>query len=531
MRLQSMPAGGSRLVRDYLAGTPRAARFYRGSPFAPGTYRRKADELDRTTGPGMREAAAPIVRPAGPGGARALREVLDRNGYFVTTGQQPGLLGGPLYSLYKALTAVRLAEDLTALLGRPVMPLFWVASEDHDWEEANHAHVIDESNRLHRLTLGPNPGAVPRPLGRIRLGEGVVEIVNRLERSFPHNDYRTRYTDLVRETFNPWATMASAFSDLMAELLRDTPVGLVDAAHPALKEASRPILRAEAEDPAASEEAVAETSDELAGLGYSLQVPVIPGAVNLLTDLEEGRDRLQRSGGGFTHRRSGRKLSKRRLMSLIEDAPGLVSPNVLLRPVVESFVFPTLAYVGGPGELAYFGQLAGLFRHHGTGMPVAVPRASLLAVETKVARVLDKFGLEVGDLRRGDALLTRFAREQVPEDAGRAVGRWRDAVHSIAEELEQISAGIDPGLAGAVKKARNAGLSALETLEKKIVRAIRRRSETAGGQIMKASVNLWPGGKPQDRVLTPLQYLMRYGADFTLAALGEARVELDSATA
>ena len=531
MRLLSTPPGGSRLVRDYLAGEARAAPFYRGSPFATGTYRRKADELDRTAGPGMREAAASIVRPAGPRAAQALREVLEGNGYFVTTGQQPGLLGGPLYSLYKALTAVRLAEDLAAALGRPVMPVFWIASEDHDWEEANHAHVIDESNRLHRLTLGANPGAVPRPLGRIRLGEGVVDVVNRMEQSFPHNDYHTLYTDLVRETFNPWATMASAFSDLMAELLQGTPVGLVDAAHPALKEASRPILRAEAEDPAASEGAVTETCDALTELGYALQVPVIPGAVNLMTDLDEGRDRLQRSDGGFTHRRSGRTISKRRLISLIEDAPCLVSPNVLLRPVVESFVFPTLAYVGGPGELAYFGQLAELFRRHGTGMPVAVPRASLLAVETKVGRVLNKFGLEVGDLRHSDALLSRFAREQVPEDASGAIGRWRDAVQSVAEELEQVSAGIDPGLAGAVKKARNTGLSALDTLEKKIVRAIRRRSETAGGQIMKASVNLWPGGKPQDRVLTPLQYLMRYGPDFMEGALGEARVELDSATA
>ena len=531
MRLLSMPPGGSRLVRDYLAGAPEAAPFFRGSPFATVTYRRKADELDRTAGPGVREAAASIVRPAGPRAAQALREVLHQDGYFVTTGQQPGLLGGPLYSLYKALTAVRLADDLAAALGRPVMPLFWVASEDHDWEEANHAHVIDEANRLHRLTLGSNPGTVPRPLGRIRLGEGVVDVVNQLEQCFPHNDYHTRYTDLVRETFNPWATMASAFSDLMAELLQATPVGLVDASHPALKEASRPVLRAEAEDPAASEEAVTETCAALTGLGYALQVPVIPGAVNLLTDLEEGRDRLQRSGGGFTLRRSGRTISKRRLMSLIEDTPGLVSPNVLLRPVVESFVFPTLAYVGGPGELAYFGQLSGLFRRHGTGMPVAVPRASLLAVETKVARVLDKFGLEVGDLRDGDALLSRFAREQVPEDASRAVERWREAVQSVAAELEGVSAGIDPGLAGAVKKARNAGLSALETLEKKIVRAVRRRSETAGAQITKASVNLWPAGKPQDRVLSPLQYLMRYGPDFTRAALEEARVELDPGTA
>lgn len=531
MRLVSLAPGGSALVRDYLAGAPRAAPFYRGSPHATATYRDKADELDLTTDAGAREAAVPMVRPAGEGGRRALEDVVRENGYFVTTGQQPGLLGGPLYSVYKALTAVRLAEDLAGILGRPVMPLFWVASEDHDWEEANHTHLVDESNRLRRLTLGPNPGAVPRPLGRVRLGDGVLEVADRLEECFPRNDYRSRYVELARETFRPRSTMAEAFTGFMAEILRDTPLGLVDAGHPALKEASRPILRAEAEDAAASERSVADTCRALAELNYPLQVPVIRDAVNLLVDLDEGRDRLQRSGDGFTGRRSGRALSKRRLVSLIGDAPERVSPNVLLRPVVESFVFPTLAYVGGPGELAYFGQLSGLFRRHGVGMPVAVPRTSLLAVEAKVSRVMEKFGLEVGELRRADALLSRFARDRVPGEAAAALDRWREAVESVAAELQEVSAAMDPGLAGAVTRARNAGLSALGTLEKKIVRAVKRRSDTAVGQIMKASVNLWPAGKPQDRMLTPLQYLMRYGPAFTEAALHETRVELDPGSA
>lgn len=520
------PLGGSQLVRDYLAGVPAAAPFYQGSPFASDTYREKAAQLDRATTNETRARAAAIVRPVGPSAERALRAVVEQDGYFVTTGQQPALLGGPLYSLYKALTAVRLASDLAAILDRPVMPLFWIASEDHDWEEANHAHVVDGSNELHRLTLGPNPGTVPRPLGRIPLGEAVVDAVNRLERSFPPNDYHDRYIDLVREAFNPWATMASAYASFMAALLRETPVGLVDAANPLLKEASRPVLRAEAEDPAASESVVRETSEALTGGGYGLQVPVISGAVNLFTDLDGGRDRLQQAAGGFVHRRTGQRLSRDRLMGLIRDEPVRVSPNVLLRPVVEASVFPSLAYVGGPGELAYLAQLPGLFRRHGVCMPVAAPRTSLLMVEHKVSRVVEKFALQVDDLRDQGALLSRFAREGIPPDADRALTRWREAVESIAAELAQSSEAIDPGLIGAVTKARNAGLAALGTLEKKIVRAVKRHSETTRSQIGKASVNLWPGGKPQDRMLTPLQYLLRYGPDFVTSALQEARMPI-----
>ena len=160
----------------------------------------------------------------------------------------------------------------------------------------------------------------------------------------------------------------------------------------------------------------------------------------------------------------------------------------------------------------------------------ATPRASLLTVETKVSRVLDKFTLEVDDLRDRDALLSRFARGHIPEDADRAVKLWREAVESTAADLAEAAEAIDPGLAGAVTKARNAGLAALGTLEKKIVRAVKRGNETTWGQIGKASANLWPGGKPQDRMLTPLQFLMRYGAGFVTSALDEAQVELECGT-
>ena len=528
MRLLRMPLGGPMLVRDYLNGIEPAASLFRGSPFHVATYRDKAEELEGSTGPDAIAAVAPMIRPVGPVAEEALRAVARDRGYFVTTGQQPGLFGGPLYSLYKALTAVRLAQVLTDALGRPVMPLFWVASDDHDWEEANHAHVIDESNELRRIVLGPGPVRARRPLGRVRLGDGIHHAVEQLAGHFPRNDFHSRHIDLVRATFHPSATMASAFSGLMTELLRDTPLGLVDAADPALKRASRPLLRAEAEDPAASEVAVSRGCDELTRRGYHHQVPYIPGATNLFVDSVDGRERLQHHAGRFELRRTGRAVARGDILALIDDEPHRVSPNVLLRPVVESFIFPTLAYVGGPGELAYFGQLRRLFRRHGVDMPVVAPRASLLALERKVARVIDKYGLEIDELREGDALLSRFARDRVPDGVRGAVAGWRGAVESFAAELTGTVNSIDPVLKGAVAKARNSGLAALGALEKKIVRAVKRSSEVTWNQIAKARVNLWPGGKPQDRVLGPLQYLMRYGGNFVSMALREIRVELHS---
>ena len=527
MRLLARSLGGSRLVREYLDGMEAANVFFRGSPFRAESYRRKAKELDRARGPGAFTTAAEVVRPAGPRAEGTLRRVIGEGGYFVTTGQQPGLFGGPLYSLYKALTAVRLAEDLEKVLARPVMPLFWVASDDHDWAEANHAHIVDESNELVRLSVGSAPSGQPRPLGRTQVGGAVSDALDRLAQAFPRNDFHAPYMDRLRDIFHPAATMASAFTDLMAELLHDTTLGLVDAGHPRLKEACKPVFRAEAEDPGASEAVLRDTSEALKAGGYELQVPLISDATLLFVDLYGGRERLEKLNNGFRLMRSGRTLSRRRVLGLIDADPESVSPNVLLRPVVESFLFPTLAYVGGPGELAYFGQLGGLFRRHGVGMPVATPRASLLVVETRVARVLEKFALTPDEVREGDALLSRFARDQLPEEVKDAVARWRTTVEALGGELAAVVTAVDPALRGAVTRARNVGLAALGTLEKKIVRAARRKSDTTRVQIHKARVNLWPAGKHQDRVLSPLQYLMRYGPEFLSRALEDIRIRRD----
>lgn len=524
LRLLSRPLGGSRLVRDYLEGSDTASAFYRGPPEHARTYRTKARELTHGAGPARLPSAAELVRPAGPRGKAALREVVDQQGFFVTTGQQPGLFGGPLYSLYKALTAVRLAEELEPVVGRPVVPLFWIASDDHDWAEANHAHVIDPGNRLHRITVGPATDPMPRALGGILLGDRGARALAELSACFPRNDYRDGYLEMLREAYHPGSTLASGYADLMAALLRDTPIGLVDGADARLKELARPILRAEVEDPSASGEALTETARHLVAGGYKLQVPLAQGATNLFFDTRQGRDRLLGTDSGFRLRRSGREFSRGRILHVIDESADLVSPNVLLRPVVEGFVFPTLAYVAGPGEVAYFGQLGALFRRHGVGMPVVAPRASLLVVERKVSRVMEKLGVTVDDLHDGDRLQARFARDGMPDDLKDGLKRWRMDLESRAREVSSASAAIDPVLQGAVTRARNSGLAALGALEKKVIRAIKRRSETVASQIAKARVNLWPGGQPQDRVLNPLQYTMRYGSDFVTALRERIRV-------
>lgn len=518
MRFAARPLGGSQLVRDYLAGKGAAQEFYFGPPGEHASYVRKAKSLDEGGGAQRAARAASLVQPLGAAARQRLREVVEAGGYFVTTGQQPGLFGGPLYGLYKALSAERLADDLSRTTGKPVMALFWIASDDHDWDEAARACFVDGANQLHPIFLRGPAGEGKPPLARIPLGADVEPLIEQVARLFPPNDFSAEAAALARRTHSPRATMATAFAEFLGSLLEDIPLGFVHAADPEVREAALPALRAETENPGRSAEALAATAARLHQEGYALQVPLIDGALNVCLDMPEGRDRLQRAVGGFRLRRSGRELSARQVRGLLEGPDFPASANVLLRPVVESFLLPTLAYVGGPAELAYFGQLGELFRLHGLEPPVAAPRVSLLVVERKVERVLEKLGLSAAEMRDGAAMASRFAREEMPDAVREPLRGWRRAATSQAGELAAAVGALDPTLRAAVEGARNAGLSALRTLETKIARAVKRQNAIVLAQIDKARTNLWPDGKAQERVLGPLQYVMRYGPEFVRAA-------------
>lgn len=514
------------MVSDYLDEKEGAERFYRGSYRSASDFRAKAAELDRDFDGARRERFPGLVRPVGEAARAKLDRVRTEDGFVVTTGQQPGLFGGPLYSLYKALTAVRLAEVLEEVLSRPVMPLFWIASDDHDWDESNHTWLIDGNNDLRELSLGPRPGAVESSLARSLLGPAVGPALEALRDCLPASDFSGHWLDRVSLAYRPENSVAAAFSELMAGLLEDTTIGFVDAADPALKAAATPVLEHEILSSAEGEAVLRERTRLLEQAGYSGQVTLMDGGLNLFRENGSGRQRLFRAGDEIREGKEGAPVGRQELLERLRDDPEGFSPNVLLRPVVESFLFPTLSYVGGPGEMAYFGQLGSFFQHHDVSPPIVTPRASFLVVESKVDKVLDKFGLTPEALLDADRLLTEMAKEEVPEGVTRALGIWRGAIGSGSKDLVKAVADVDPTLKGAVTAVRNTTFAALSDLEKKVVQAVKRESETTLAQVRKAEVNLWPRGRPQDRVLNPLHFLARFGREFTGAVKGEIRVEL-----
>ncbi len=509
------PPMGSSLVQDYVEGNGEAASFFTGSFRDLDAYRAKAVEVDGRFDRGARQRAIEAISVPPGGDASRLTRFVEEGGYVVTTGQQPGLFGGPLYNVYKALTLVRLAEALEEQLAKPVIPLFWIGSEDHDWEEANHTCIVGVDNELHEPVL-PSPHPDHRPaIHRMPLPAEVVSLREAFLADLPDTDFSQPYRKLLRDAFEEGGTLSGGFRRLLEELLGPYGLFFTDAADLALKAASRPALERELDNAEEYEGILAGTCRRLEAAGYGLQVSLMPGGVNLFLEATTGRERIYRDGDAFRLRLSNERLTRDQILARADADPTDLSPNVLLRPVVESTVFPTLAYVAGPGEMAYFAELADYFAAHGIRMPIIHPRLGATVIESKIRKVLDKFGVEVAALNRPfHRIAGEIARDGVPPDIGRALGELRGSIAKGVGNLQDAVKAVDPTLKGPVQHVRSQAFTALDELEKKVVQALKRENEIALAQLEKAQLHLFPKGKPQERVINAFYFLTRYGGAF-----------------
>jgi bacillithiol synthase len=504
--------GGGALARDYSAGRD-LSPFFTGQPAELESYRRKAAEVERRLDGDARRRLAPSIHALGDAGDR-LERILDGDGFFVTTGQQPALFGGPLYTLYKILAAIRLAEELETRLQRPVLALFWIGSDDHDWEEANHATLLDGSDYVERVEVRAEHGAPPLPLSERVWGSDVGRAVERLVELLPATPFGRRIAEHVRTTYTPDATVAASSTATLRLLLEDRRLAMVDSADPAVRRAAAPVLRHEALHAQEHAAQTASRTELLSEAGYRVQVAVSADASNLMLIDEHGRDRLVRLASGWVTRREHRAMSDAELLGRIDAGPEQFSPNVLLRPVVESALFPTIAYVAGPGEISYFAQIGRLFDAHGIQPPVVVPRPSVTLVEPAIERILERLDMTPAELQRPfDELASLVVRRHLPAEIHAALLALRESLHEGYDRLTELATRMDPTLEGPLTGARNAGLIRTREAEKKIVARMKHRNGELLEQVRRAAAHLYPGGAPQERVLNVLPFAARHGPD------------------
>jgi bacillithiol synthase len=509
--IRIQPLVGSGLVERYLARDPALMPFFAGDPHSLAAFRTRLAEVGTRFGRGQRALAAAALRPTTDAARARLARFVEHGGAAVTTGQQAGLFTGPLLTLYKALTTVRLADALEQALGTTVLPVFWVASEDHDWAEIDHVHVVDGRHRLLRIAVETGDRR-PLPVAERPFDRSVVGALNELERALPPACSHPRLLAALREAYAPGRGVAEAFSDALAAVFAETDMLLTDAADPAIKRASLAVAQRELAAQPEHEAALNRTADELSGLGLAPQVPILPRASNLFLRTEHGRERLFRDGEGMITRDSRRRLRLPELQALLEDEPGRFSPNVLLRPVIESTAFPVLAYVAGPGEIAYFAQLGSLFRAHGIGMPLVYPRASILLVEERAQRLLAQTGADLADLHLPrQQLVRRRSREAMPPALQAALAELRSELVRRFDRVGDLAAPLDPSLRNVVGGRRNRVLLEVEAAERKILRVLALQQQEWVERVDAARNHLRPQDTAQERVLNGIPYLAQHG--------------------
>lgn len=460
-----------------------------------------------------------------------LERVLAGEGFVVTTGQQPVLFLGPLYVLYKALTAIGLAARLERELEVPVVPVFWIAGDDHDWHEIGVTRVIDRDNRLRTISIEPPPGYAGRPAGPAPLGPGIEERIAELTELLPPSEFVSGYLELIRAAYRPDGTVSSGFAETLAGVLEGHQYAWLEAGEAALKRAARPLFEDMLERPGAALDALDRGASALEEAGVEPPIARLPGALPLFYDTGKSRERLYSDGGGFSAGREGAVEPAGVWSDRVAGSAGAFSPNVSSRPVLESFLLPVAATVLGPGELAYWSQLPPLFGHFDVPMPAILPRAAWTVVEPRNRELLDRLGLGTGALEDGgEAAIEALTGEARPPTVEDGLSGLRRALGEGLAGAETAIREVFPGLRASIGKTRKALFDAASGLEDQIDAEVRRQQETRIDQIRRLATHLYPDGRPQERVLSPFYHLSRYGAELVSAASRRTAERLDGAS-
>lgn len=472
------------------------------NPFAAGAYAR-AGALPR---PGSTRAAAARAIAvtnrawgADPVALTAVERLGRPETVAVVTGQQPGLFGGPLYSLIKAMSAVAAARELESDTGQPVVPVFWIEGDDHDFEEIRNAWLIDRSASPQPFRYEPLDEHVGLPAFRRILDDSILRLHEQLAETLPETEYTADVLRSVRECYAPGRSLTEAFGRLLLGLTRGTGLVVMDPTGPELKRLAFPVYDAAVRHEAEGRRQIAARTREIEAIGFPGQAGP-EGYGVFCTGTGGVRTRVQTDAAGS------------RPEAVLDGCVERLSAAVLLRPLVQDFLLPTAVYVGGPSEIAYHAQMGDLYRLHKIPRPLVIPRHQVAILTRSHLRVLDQDGISFDELSAGDeAALNRRAADPAAQAAFAGAGEVLD---SRLEEVEQAVSAVDKSLRAAVRRARGKMHAILADLEAKSVRAAKRRDEERRGRFLRARNALFPGGTPQERRLSPLVFANRYGPDF-----------------
>ncbi len=502
-----------RLAADYAYAYENVGEFFSGDPSTSAAWAdviRRSKAKPRQPAELARVIAAQQARRGAPQPARdAAAKLADPATRVVITGQQAGLFGGPLFTLLKALTAMKLSAEVSREHHVPVVPVFWIDAEDHDWPEVSGCTVLDGDLVARHVRLADLDGAGELPIARLRLNEGILAALDTLSAALPESEFRDETMAALRRSYCPGSGMAQAFGQWMEHVLGPHGLVVYDSSDPAAKPLARDVFVKEVEEPGATAQLAAKTGAALVAKGYHAQAQPAPGSISLF-HLNDGREAIRVDGGKV--RIGDRTMTLDELATMASEAPEHFSPNVLLRPIVQDMVFPTIGYVAGPNELAYLGQLRDVYARFDVPMPLMYQRATATLVDSNTFRFLAKYDLPLQALQAQDeAALNHLLQSQLPPTVEQSLAAVASLVEERMEALAKAVPQIDATLEGTVRSTLTKMQHDVQSLRNKVIQAAKRRDETLRRQFQRAQALTFPQGHPQEREVGVVWFLNRYG--------------------
>ncbi|CQR57539.1 bacillithiol biosynthesis cysteine-adding enzyme BshC [Paenibacillus riograndensis] len=511
--------GGSALARDYIHHYEKVGHLYGGDFRSAESRAERAAWLDSTEG----------LRADRAGIAECLRQynlkwnphpavmdslaLLEQQGTLViTAGQQSGLFTGPLFVIYKAITTIQAAKEAAAQLGRPVVPLFWIAGEDHDWDEVNHTFILNRTGEVTKLKLD-KAGDLRSSVSNIKVEEeSWQQIIEQLDGLLQDSEFKPQVMEVIRESSAAAGSLSEAFAKLMGSLFGRFGLILLDSADPGLRRLEAPMFQTLIKHNDELEAAYQAAAGEITDSGYELQAAVAAGSANLFYIHEGTRLLLHKEEGRFTDRKGTVSFSREELLEQLEARPEQFSNNVLTRPLMQDYVLPVLATVLGQGELAYWAIPRLAFKVAGEQMPLILPRMSFTVVEGTLHKHMDKYQLVFGDVLLGlDSKRKEWLAAQDELGLERRFEDTKAAFLAMYEPLIEQLGSIQAGLLKLGANNKDKILDQITFLQAKAQDAMEKQNEAALRQWERIELSLMPLGKLQERVYNVMFYLNRYG--------------------
>lgn len=449
------------------------------------------------------------------------REKLDLlrrdNTLAVVTGQQVGLLSGPLYTIYKIIATIKIANFLSEKFSDfNFVPVFYLESEDHDFLEANNAKVLNLDNEVVKISfdLENQQSENYGPIGEIRFNDKINDTLKKLEDTLQETEFKNTLMMFIRSVYKEGFSFADSFARFIGKIFEKYGLLFINPCDNEVKKMLTPIFEKEIDEYPKLSNLIIDVSAELE---EKYHVQVKPRAINLFLLYKGGRYPIEPAEveGMFRLKGARFKFSRGELKHILETNPQALSPNVVLRPICQDTLLPTIFYIAGPSEIAYFAQFKPAYAYFGIPMPVIFPRISVTLIEPKVKKILERHDIKIEEVFSNfSAVAKKIWESTLQGDIEEFFKTVREKTMSLLEEIKGFAVNIDPSLSDVVDSSANKIFYHINNIYEKTLKANQRRNEDIGKRIKKLKNNLLPEGEIQERILNIVYFLNKY--DFKL---------------